>query len=133
MKRKVLFICKNNSARSQIAEGILKTFFQDKYEVFSAGLQPTSINPYAVEVMREIGIDISNQYSKSINEFKNITFDFVVTVCDDAKENCPYHLGKKIIHKKFDDPSQINGKIEDILLKFRQTRDEIRIFIIETF
>ena len=95
MKQKVLFVCKNNSARSQIAEGFLKAFFKDKYETFSAGIQPTSINPYAIEVMKEIGIDISEQYSKSIKEFQDIKFAYVVTVCDDVKEKCPIYYGKK--------------------------------------
>ena len=133
MKQKVLFICTNNSARSQIAEGFLKAFFKDKYESYSAGVQPTSVNPYAVEVMKEIGIDISDQYSKSVEEFQDKKFDYVVTVCDNAKEKCPFYNGKKMIHKNFEDPSQINGDIEDILYEFRKLRDEIKRFIKETF
>ena len=132
-KKKVLFLCYHNSCRSQIAEGFLKAFFKDRYESFSAGVQPTSINPYAVEVMKEIGIDISDQYSKSVEEFQDKKFDYVVTVCDNAKEKCPFYNGKKMIHKNFEDPSQINGDIEDILYEFRKLRDEIKRFIKETF
>ena len=111
MKQKVLFICTHNSARSQIAEGFLKAFFKDKYESFSASVQLTSVNPYAVEVMKEIGIDISDQYSKSIEEFQDIKFDYVVTVCDNAKEKCPFYTGKKMIHKNFKDLFQLDGNI----------------------
>ena len=102
MKQKVLFLCTQNSARSQKAEGYIKTYYKDKYDSFSAGLKPTKINPYAIEVIKEVGIDISNQYSKSIDEFKNIKFDIVVTVCNNVKEACPYFPGEKIIHKKLD-------------------------------
>ena len=133
MKQKVLFICTHNSARSQIAEGFLKAFFKDKYESFSAGVQPTSVNPYAVEVMKEIGLDISDQYSKSIEEFQDTKFDYVVTVCDNAKEKCPFYTGKKMIHKNFEDPSQLDVDIKDILYEFRKLRDEIKRFIKETF
>ena len=133
MKQKVLFICTHNSARSQIAEGFLKAFFKDKYESFSAGVQPTSVNPYAVEVMKEIGLDISDQYSKSIEEFQDTKFDYVVTVCDNAKEKCPFYTGKKMIHKNFKDLSQLDGNIEDILYEYRKLRDEIKRFIKETF
>ena len=119
--------------RSQIAEGFLKVFFKDEYESFSAGIQPTSVNSYAIEVMKEIGIDISDQYSKSVEEFQDKKFDYVVTVCDNAKEKCPFYNGKKMIHKNFEDPSQINGDIEDILYEFRKLRDEIKRFIKETF
>ena len=133
MKKKVIFICKNNSARSQIAEGFLKAFFKNKYESYSAGIQPTSINPYAIEVMKEIGIDISNQYSKSIEEFQDVKFDYVVTVCDGIKENCPIFYGEKIIHKTFKDPSQFDGYIENILYEYKKIRDEIKKFILETF
>ena len=133
MKQKAIFICKNNSARSQIAEGFLKVFYKDKYEAYSAGVKPTSINSYAIEVMKEIGIDISDQYSKSIKAFQGIKFDYVVTVCDDVKEKCPIYYGKKIIHKNFKDPSKINDDIEKILYEYKKLRDKIKKFIIETF
>ena len=114
-KKKVLFLCYHNSYRSQMAEGFLKAFFKDEYESFSAGIQPTSINPYAIEIMKEIGIDISDQYSKNVEEFQGKKFDYIVTVCDNVKENCPFYNGKITIHKNFEDPPQIYNNIEDIL------------------
>ena len=101
VKKSVLFLCSHNSCRSQMAEGLLKSYYSDSYDVFSAGIIPTNVNPYAVEVMKEIGIDISSNSSKSIDEFKDKKFDIVVTVCDDAKEVCPFFPGKKILHKNF--------------------------------
>jgi len=133
MKQKILFICTNNSARSQIAEGFSKAFYKDKYGTYSAGVQPTSVNPYAVKVMKEAGIDISDHRSKSITEFKDITFDYIVTVCNNAKDKCPFFPGKKIIHKSFQDPTKYAGNIEEILTNFRKTRDEIKDWIIKTF
>jgi len=133
MKQKVLFLCTHNSARSQIAEGLLRTLYGNNYDAHSAGLEPTTLNPYAMEVMKEIGIDLSKQYSKSINDFKEIKFDFVVTVCDNAREACPFFPGKKVIHKSFDDPVKFKGDIEEILEVFRSIRDEIKSWIIQTF
>ncbi len=133
MKQKVLFLCTHNSARSQIAEGLLRTLYGNNYDAYSAGLEPTTLNPYAMEVMKEIGIDLSKQYSKSINDFKEIKFDFVVTVCDNAREACPFFPGKKVIHKSFDDPVKFKGDIEEILEVFRSIRDEIKSWIIQTF
>ena len=105
--------------------------YKDKYESYSAGIEPTSVNPYAIEVMREIGIDLSNQYSKSINEFKGKKINFVVTVCENAKEKCPFFPGDKIIHKEFDDPEIIDGSIEEKLISFKRVRDEIKDWIIK--
>jgi len=133
MKQKVLFLCSNNSARSQIAEGLLRTFNTDKYEVYSAGIKKTNVNSYAIEVMREIGIDISKQYSKTITEFKDIQFDYVITLCDNAQKTCPFFPGKKVLHKSFEDPTIVNGDIEEILEVFRKVRDEIKKWIITTF
>ena len=133
IKKKVLFLCTHNSARSQIAEGFLKTYYRDKYEAYSAGIEPTHVNPYAVEVMKEIGIDLSDQNSKNIYEFKNKKFDFVITVCDNAKENCPFFPGKKIIHHGFKDPANTDGSIEEILNSFKKIRDEIKDWIIKNF
>jgi arsenate reductase len=127
MKQKVLFLCTHNSARSQIAEGLLKTIYSKKYDVYSAGTQPTKVNPYAIKVMKEIGIDISSNRSKSIQEFRDKTFDIVVTVCDNAKEACPFFPGKKIIHRGFEDP--INGDI----IAFRNVRDKIKEWMKLTF
>ena len=132
-KEKVLFLCTHNSARSQIAEGILNTFFADKYQAYSAGLQPSHISPYAIESLKELGIDISDQRSKSINEFKDFKFDYVVTVCDNAKETCPFFSGKKIIHKGFDNPNAIDGSIDEIMIGYRKIRDEIKDWIIQNF
>jgi arsenate reductase len=133
MKKKILFLCTQNSARSQIAEGIINFFYQKKYEAFSAGIYPSTVNPYAIEVMKEIGVDLSKHYSKSIEEFKNNHFDYVVTVCNNAKETCPFFPGKKIIHKNFEDPAIMHGSIEEILDRFRKIRDDIKIWINEYF
>jgi arsenate reductase len=132
-KEKVLFLCTNNSCRSQIAEGLINSILGTKYIAFSAGVNPTKVNSYAIEVMKEIGIDLSKQYSKSIDDFKGEKFDFVVTVCDNAKETCPFFPGKKIIHKSFEDPAKFNGDIVDTLEIFRKTRDEIKAWIVDTF
>jgi arsenate reductase len=133
MKRKVLFLCTHNSARSQIAEGLLNTIYGSLYEAHSAGIEPSKVNPYAVEVMKELGIDISNNRSKSIEEFRDANFDYVVTVCDNAKEACPFFPGKKILHKSFEDPAEFEGNIEETLAIFRKVRDEIKNWIQETF
>jgi len=116
-----------------MAEGILRHFFGDKYEVASAGTVATKVNPYAIEVMKEIGIDISSHRSKSVEEFRGRIFDIVVTVCDHAKETCPFFPGRKVFHKGFEDPSQAEGSREEILEKFRQIRDEILAWIKENF
>ncbi|MFB3897806.1 MAG: arsenate reductase ArsC [bacterium] len=132
--QKVLFICTHNSVRSQIAEGFINSLYSDRYEAFSAGTEPTRVNPYAIRVMAELGIDISKHQSKSINAFINIPFDYIVTVCDHAKETCPYFPGKGIrLHHSFDDPSQFTGTEEDILTGFRRVRNEIRLWIEQTF
>ena len=133
MKQKVLFLCTQNSARSQMAEGFLKTLFSEKYDSYSAGLKPYKINFFAVEVMKEAGIDISKQYSKNINEYKNITFDLIITVCDNAKETCPFFPGGKLIHKNFNDPASFTGGFDETLKIFRKIRDEIRDWIIDNF
>jgi arsenate reductase len=133
-KRKVLFLCTHNSARSQMAEGILRNLYGDKFEVFSAGTEPSRVNPYAIRTMQEIGIDISENTSKSIEGFQEMNIDYVVTVCDHAKESCPTFPGAKHnIHKGFIDPSKFRGKDEEILLGFRQIRDEIRSWIQKEF
>jgi len=132
-KKTVLFLCTHNSCRSQIAEGLLNSIYASRYEAKSAGVEATKVNPYAIEVMKEIGIDLSKHYSKSIEEFSDEKFDFVVTVCNTAKETCPFFPGKKIIHKAFDDPSSFEGSIEDTLSVFRGTRDEIKNWIEGTF
>lgn len=132
-KKKVLFICTHNSARSQMAEGLLRTSFGEYYEVHSAGTEPSFINPNAIQVMEEIGIDISSYRSKNVSEFMDVQFDYVITVCDYAKESCPFFPGEIIIHKGFKDPAQADGSQEDILREFRKSRDEIKSWLIEAF
>jgi arsenate reductase len=133
MKKRVLFICTHNASRSQMAEGLLNSLYSDRYEAYSAGTEPTSVNPYAIKVMAELGIDISLHQSKSIDEFKNKQFDYIITVCDYAKETCPYFPGSgKKLHQSFDDPSQFRGTEEDILAGFRRVRDEIKYWIEKT-
>jgi len=133
-KKKVLFICTHNSARSQMAEGFLRTLYPDSYEAYSAGTEPSRVNPYAVQVMSEIGIDISSHRSKAVNEFLDKKVDCVVTVCDHAKQTCPFFPGgKETIHKGFEDPAAFNGSEDDKLAVFRRVRGEIRSWIEETF
>lgn len=133
MKKKVLFVCTHNSARSQMAEGFLNALYGDIYEARSAGIEPTRINPYAVKAMAEIGIDISKHRSKSIEEFRGKNFEYVVTVCDHAKEACPFFPGEKVLHKGFKDPSGFKGSEDEVLTQVRRVRDEIKDWIEKTF
>lgn len=126
MKKRVLFLCTGNSARSQIAEGLLRHLEGDKFEVYSAGVNPTQLNPLAVMVMDEIGIDISKQMSKSVKEFLGQQFDYVITVCNNAKQACPVFTGKyEKIHWSLEDPTQAQG-IKERLLIFRKIRNQIK-------
>lgn len=123
----VLILCTGNSARSQMAEGLLRQQGGDQFEVFSAGMEPGRVNPLAIEAMREIGIDISDHRSKSVDEFIGQEFDYVITVCDKAKENCPIFPGKaQRIHWSIDDPAAAEGDEAIRLAIFRRLRDEIR-------
>lgn len=124
-KQDVLFICTHNSARSQMAEGLLKAISGDLYVVSSAGTQPTGVHPFARRVLKEIGIDISGQRSKTLNEFMGREFDIVITLCDSARESCPIFPGKRIVHKGFLDPSSVKGAKEKKLEAFRKSRDEL--------
>jgi arsenate reductase len=133
MKKTVLFLCTHNSARSQMAEALLNTLHGDRYEAHSAGITPTKINPYVVKAMAEIGIDISKNRSKSIEEFRGENFNYVLTVCDSAKEACPFFPGEKVIHKAFEDPSQLKGSDEEIMAGVRRVREEIREWLEKTF
>ena len=134
MKKKVLFICTHNSARSQMAEGFMKSKYSEQFETYSAGTKPTIVNPYAIKAMAEIGVDISKHQSKSANDFKGIEFDYVITVCDQAKENCPFFPGAKvIIHKSFEDPSSLKGTEEEVMENFRKVREKIREWIVNEF
>jgi arsenate reductase (thioredoxin) len=114
---RILFLCTGNSARSQIAEGLLKTKGGSAFEVFSAGVEPKSVNPLAVQVMQEIGIDISNQRSKDVSEVIKNSFDWVITVCDNAKERCPIFPSARMMHWNLRDPETLDD--------FRQTRDDL--------
>ena len=116
-----------------MTEGILNALYHDTYQAFSAGVSPSHVSPYAVEVLKEIGIDISDNRSKSIKEFQGSQFDYVITVCDNAKETCPFFPGKKILHKGFTDPANVNGSIDEILGTFRRVRDEIIAWIKKEF
>ncbi len=133
-KKRVLILCTGNSARSQMAEGLLRNIGGDQFEVASAGVAPSRVRPEAIEVMRDIGIDISGQHSKSVDEFSGQEFDYVITVCDNANEQCPIFPGNtKRIHWSFDDPAATQGDEETRLAVFRRVRDEImnrlRLFV----
>ncbi|SIQ22432.1 protein tyrosine phosphatase [Chryseobacterium sp. RU37D] len=127
MEKKILVLCTGNSCRSQIAEGYLRYFAQNKAEVYSAGIETHGVNPKAIATMKEDGIDISRHTSNNIDEYKNIDFDFVITVCDNARENCPYFPTKaKVFHHNFQDPAKATGKQEEIDRQFRNVRKEIK-------
>lgn len=126
-KKRVLILCTGNSARSQMAEGLLRHDGADKFEVFSAGVEPSHVRPQAVEAMREVGIDISGHRSKSMDEFAGQEFDYVITVCDNANERCPVFPGRtQRIHWSFDDPAAPEGDEATNFAVFRRVRDEIR-------
>jgi arsenate reductase len=126
MKKRILFICTHNSARSQMAEGYMKAKFGDRYEVFSGGTEVTRVHPMAKQVMKEVGIDISQHRSKLIDEFYGLGIETVVTVCDAANKACPFFPGaKEVIHQSFPDPSAYTGSDEEVRAGFRQVRDEI--------
>lgn len=125
--KKVLFLCTGNSCRSQMAEGLLRNLAGGKFEVFSAGVKSTHVNPLAIKVMQEIGIDISKQYSKSVTEFLGQQFDYVVTVCDNARQTCPIFPGKyEKIHWNLEDPALAQGSEEDKIKVFRKIGDQIK-------
>ena len=150
-KIKVLFLCTHNSARSQMAEGLLRHYYGEKYEVFSAGSTPTQVNPFAIKVMAEIGIDISKQRSKSVEEFQGRDIDLVVSVCESSvKVICPFCSSpivgdrpeiigetlpgaKRYLHRPFSDPSEVEGSDEEKLAAFRRTRDDIRKWVLDYF
>lgn len=126
-RKRVLILCTGNSARSQMAEGLLRHDGGDKFEVASAGVEPSHVRPQAIEAMREVGIDISGHRSKSVDEFAGQEFDYVITVCDNANERCPVFPGKTVrVHWSFDDPAAAEGDEAARLAVFRRVRDEIR-------
>ena len=126
MKTNVLFLCTGNSCRSQMAEGLLRHLAGERFEVASAGTQPAGLNPGAISAMQELGIDISHHRSKHLDEFMSHRFDYVITVCDRAKESCPvYPWAGSLLHWSFDDPTAATGTEEERKAVFRRVRDEI--------
>jgi len=133
-KKKVLFICTHNSARSQMAEALMNALYGDQYTAWSAGTEPSEVNPYAIRVMEEAGVDMAGHHSKGMEPVLGQDFDYVVTVCDHANEACPFFPGgKERIHKGFEDPAAIEGPEEAKLGGFRHTRDGIKAWIEEGF
>ena len=133
-KKSILILCTGNSARSQMAEGILKHIANGEYEINSAGTKPSIVRPEAKKVLTEIGIDISENRSKSVDEFANEEINYVLTVCDNAKENCPYFPAKtQLIHHSFEDPADVQGDEESRLNAFRKVRDEIKKYLESDF
>ena len=125
-KKRVLILCTGNSARSQMAEGWLKALGGGRFEVYSAGTRPSVVRPEAVEAMREVGVDITSHRSKSVEEFAGREFEYVITVCDNARESCPVFPGKtERVHWSFDDPAAVEGAWDERLAAFRRVRDEI--------
>jgi arsenate reductase (thioredoxin) len=130
---KVLFLCTHNSARSQIAEAFLKEYAGDRFEVYSAGLEPGQINPYTRRVMEEVGLDLAGQYSKGLAEYLGkVHFSFLITVCDRAEQQCPVFPGMGTrMHWSFEDPSAATGSDAEKLAKFRMVREQIKARILE--
>ena len=127
MKKKVLFLCTHNSCRSQMAEGIVNYFLGNHFQAFSAGTEKARVNPLAIQILAEIGIDISGQYSKTLDVFEGEKFDHVITLCGSANEQCPIFFGGVMrVHIGFEDPSRATGTLDEILAEFRRVRDEIK-------
>jgi arsenate reductase len=127
-KKNVLFLCTGNSCRSQMAEGLVNYFLDGQWQAYSAGTAPAGyVHPLAIQVMAELGLDLSSHRSKTAEEFRNIPLDVVITVCDDAAENCPVWLGPgQVVHIGFPDPAKADGSEEERLAVFRQVRNDIR-------
>ena len=133
MKR-ILVLCTGNSARSQMGEGLFRHDGRGAYEVESAGTKPGHVRPEAIAVMKELGIDISGHRSKSVNEFEGQSFDYVVTVCDNARDKCPvFPAGTERIHWSFEDPAAVQGTEEERLAAFRRIRDQIQERVVQFF
>ena len=125
--KKVLVLCTGNSCRSQIAEGYLKYFAGNKAQIYSAGIGTHGVNPKAIEIMKRDGIDISAHTSNNVKEYTDIDFDFVITVCDNAKESCPYFPGKAVkLHYNFPDPAKAKGTEEEVMQQFTEVREMIK-------
>lgn len=130
LKQRVLILCTGNSARSQMAEGLLRHDAGDRFAVESAGTAPSFVRPEAIAVMRELGIDISAYRSKHVDEFQNRQFDYVITVCDNARESCPVLFGApNRVHRSFEDPAAFEGSDQERLAVFRRVRDELRAYL----
>src|SRR5215218_4755516 len=126
-KKRVLFLCTHNSARSQMAEGLLRNLSGDRFEAFSAGTEATHVRPLAIKAMEEIGVDISGQESETLDRYLQEPFDYVITVCDDANEACPFFPGaRERLHWSLPDPSAAKGSEEERLAVFRSVRDQLR-------
>jgi arsenate reductase len=127
--KNILVLCTGNSCRSQIAEGYLRHFANNKANIYSAGIETHGVNPKAIQVMAEDGIDISKHTSNNIDEYMDIPFDFVITVCDNAKENCPYFPTKaQRFHQNFPDPAKATGDLNEVMNEFRSVRDMIKAY-----
>lgn len=134
--KKILVLCTGNSCRSQMAEGYLRHFAEGRLDVYSAGIETHGVNPVAIEIMHEDGVDIAHHTSNNIDEYRSVDFDFVITVCDNAKERCPFFPSKaKKLHYNFPDPAKASGIEEEVKNQFRSVRDQIkdycRKFILE--
>lgn len=128
--KKILILCTGNSCRSQIAEGYLRYFAGHKAQVYSAGIETHGVNARAISTMKEDGIDISSHTSNHIDEYKDLEFDFIITVCDNARERCPFFPSKiKILHQNFPDPAKKKGSEIEISEEFRSVRNSIKVFI----
>ena len=131
-KRRVLILCTGNSARSQMAEGLLRHDAGEWFDVESAGTRPGMVRPEAIAVMKELGVDLSGHRSKHVDEFEGQRFDYVITVCDNARESCPVFFGEaKRIHQSFEDPAALKGSEQERLTAFRRVRDELRTYLAE--
>jgi arsenate reductase len=129
-KQRVLILCTGNSARSQMAEGLLRHDAGERFDVESAGTKPGIVRPEAIAAMKETGIDVSGHRSKHVDEFEGQKFDYVITVCDNAKESCPVFFGgAKHLHQNFDDPAEMDGSEEERLARFRRVRSELRAYL----
>jgi arsenate reductase len=129
-KKRVLILCTGNSARSQMAEGLLRHDAGERFDVESAGTKPSIVRPEAIAAMKELGIDISEHRSKHVDEFEGQKFDYVITVCDNAKESCPvFFSAAKRLHQSFEDPAALNGSEEERLALFRRVRGELRAYL----
>jgi arsenate reductase (thioredoxin) len=131
-KKSILVLCTGNSARSQMAEGLIRHEFGDRFEVYSAGTEPSIVRPEAIAAMADVGIDITGHRSKSVDEFEGVKIDYVLTVCDNARENCPFFPAQtKLIHHAFEDPAAVEGDEETRLGAFKRVRDLISGFVRE--